>query len=340
MVAAKTGKTGRSISSRIRCDCSLWSKRGKPKPLATDKARKSGWGSGQNEAAAVPTPEVAAATRLWASASYCPHFSGSLNSFTLSRDPCCCCSVAKTMRPHGLQRARLPCPSLPPGVCSNSCPLNKWCHPTTRASVIPFSSGPQSFPASRSFPASQLFTPGGQSIGAPALVSVLPINIQGWFLLGFVGLISLLSRRLSRVFSNTTIWKHQFFGTQPSLWSKSHLCTWLLEKSQLWPLSAKCCPCFLTCCLCLSQLFFQGASILISWLRSLSTVILEPKKIKCVTVSTFLPSVWHAIRMVSSAYMRLFIFPLAILIPACESSSPSILMMCSTYKSNKQTDSI
>ena len=113
--------------------------------------------------------------------------------------------------------------------------------------------GPQSFPASGSFPVSRLFASCGQRIRASA--SVLPMNIQGWLPLGLIGLISLQSKGLSRVFSNTTSWKHQFFGTQPSLWSNSHIHTWLVEKSQLWvdgPLSAKWCLCFLICCLGLS----------------------------------------------------------------------------------------
>ena len=121
------------------------------------------------------------------------------------------CSVAKscpTLQPHELQPARLPCPSLSPGVCSDSCP---WCR-STSSSVTPFSSCPQSFSTSGSFPVSQLFAPGGQSIGASA--SVLPMNIQDLFPLGLSGLISLLSKGLSRVFSNTTIQKHPFFGAQ------------------------------------------------------------------------------------------------------------------------------
>ena len=117
----------------------------------------------------------------------------------------CCCSVAKscaTLSPHGLQHTKLPCPSLSPGVCSNSCPLSQWCHPTISSSVAPFSSCPQSFPASGSLPMSQLFTSGGQSIGASA--SVLQMNIQGWFPLGLTVLMSLLSNAFSRIFSSTT----------------------------------------------------------------------------------------------------------------------------------------
>ena len=135
-----------------------------------------------------------------------------------------------TLRPRGLQHARLPCPSQTPKACSNSCPSSRWCHPTISSSVIPFSSCLQSFPASGSFPVSQLFTSGGHSIGASALASVLPMNIQDWFPLGLTGWISLQSKGLSRVFSNTTVQKHQFFSTQFSLWSNSHIHTWLLEK--------------------------------------------------------------------------------------------------------------
>ena len=138
--------------------------------------------------------------------------------------------MSVSLQLHGLQHARLPCPSLSLGVCSNSCPLSWWCLPTISSSIAPFSSCPQSFPASRSFPMSQLFTSGGQIIGASASASVLPMNIQGWFPLGLTGLISLQSKELSRVFSNITIWKHQFFSIQPSLWFNSHVCTWLPEK--------------------------------------------------------------------------------------------------------------
>ena len=127
---------------------------------------------------------------------------------------CCCCSVTQ-LGPtliHGLQHARLPCPLPSPRVCLNSCPLRQWNHPTTSSSVIPFSFCLQSFPASGSFPMRWLFTSGGQSIGISASASVLSMNIQGWFPLGLTGLISLLSKGLSRVFSSTAVQKHQFFG--------------------------------------------------------------------------------------------------------------------------------
>ena len=124
--------------------------------------------------------------------------------------------VSDSLWPHGLQHARPPCPSPTPGVYSNSCPSNQWCHPIISSSVVPFSSCLQSFPASRSFPMSQLFTSGGQSIAVSASASVLPMNIQDWFPLGWPGLI-FLSKELARVFSNTTVQKHQFFGAQLSL---------------------------------------------------------------------------------------------------------------------------
>ena len=108
--------------------------------------------------------------------------------------------------------------------------MNRWCHPTISYSVTPFFSWPQSFPSSRSSPKSQLFVSAGQSNGASAPASVLSMNIQGWFPLGLTGWISLLFKGLSRIFSSTTVWKHQFFGTQPSLWSNSHICTWFLGK--------------------------------------------------------------------------------------------------------------
>ena len=132
--------------------------------------------------------------------------------------------VSDSLQPHGLQHARLPCPSPSPGVCSNSCPLSWWCYPTISSSVVPFSSCLQSFLALGSFKMSWLFTSGGQSIGASASASVLPMNIQGWFPLGLIGLISLQSKGLSRVFSNTTVGKCQFFSTQPSAYTSIQDC--------------------------------------------------------------------------------------------------------------------
>ena len=138
--------------------------------------------------------------------------------------------VFDSLQPHEPQHTRPPCPSPTPGVHPNPCPSSRWCHPTISSSVVPFSSCPQSFPASRSFQMSQFFTWGGQTIGVSALTSVLPMNTQDWSPLGWTGWISLLSKGLSRVFSNTTVQKHQFFGAQLSLQSNSHIHTWSLEK--------------------------------------------------------------------------------------------------------------
>ena len=146
-----------------------------------------------------------------------------------------CSVLSNSLQPHGLQDARPPCPSLSTGVCPNSCPLSQWCHPIISSSVIPFSSCLQSFPASSGKDLSRVFSnesvlqvaSGDQSIGASASASVLTMNIQGWFPLGLTGLIFLLSKWLSRVFSSTTAQKHQCFSTQPFLLSSSHICTWL-----------------------------------------------------------------------------------------------------------------
>ena len=138
--------------------------------------------------------------------------------------------MANTLWPHGLQHNRLPSPSRTPRAYSNSCPLSRWCHSTISSSVIPFPSCLQSFLASGFFPMSQLFTSGGQNVGFSASTSVLPTNIQDWFPLRLNGWITLESKGLSRVFSNTIVQKHQFVGTQISLYSNSHIHTWLLGK--------------------------------------------------------------------------------------------------------------
>ena len=141
-----------------------------------------------------------------------------------------CSVMSDSLQPHGLQHTRLPCPSATPRVSSKSCPSSQWCHPTISSSVVPFSSCLQSFPASESFQMNQFFASGGQSIGISASASVLPMNIQDWFPLGWTSWISLQSKGLTRVFSNTTVQRHQFFGAQLSLWSNSHIHTRLLEK--------------------------------------------------------------------------------------------------------------
>ena len=138
--------------------------------------------------------------------------------------------VSDCLRPHEPQQARPPCQSPTAGVYPNPCPLSWWCHPTISSSVVPFSSCPQSFQTSGSFQMSQLFTSGGQNLRESASASVLPKITQDWSPLGWTVWMSLQSKGLSRVFSNTTVQKHQFFSTQLSLRSNSHIHTWLLEK--------------------------------------------------------------------------------------------------------------
>ena len=144
-----------------------------------------------------------------------------------------CSVVSDSLWPHESQHARPPCPSPTPRVYSNSCPSCWGCHPAISSSVIPFSSCPQSLPASGSFPMSQFFPSGGQNIGVSASASVLPMNTQDWSPSGWTGWISTQSKGLSRVFSNTTVQKHQFFGTQLSSQSNSHIHTWPLENHGL-----------------------------------------------------------------------------------------------------------
>ena len=193
--------------------------------------------------------------------------------------------VSNHLQPHKWQRARLPCPSLFPGVCSNSWSLSWWCYSTIAFSVIPLLLCLQSFPASESFSMSQLFASCGQSIAASASPSNLPMNIKGWFPLGLTGLVSLLSKELSRVFSSTTVWKHQFCGAQPSLWSNSQIHTWLPEKTialTIRTLVAKVISLpFKTLSRFVVALLPRGKPLLTSRFQLLSTVILDPKKIVC-----------------------------------------------------------
>ena len=267
--------------------------------------------------------------------------------------------MSDSLWPCGLQHARLPGPSLSPRICSNSCPLNRWCHATILSCVCSFSSNLQSFPASWYFLMSWLFTSGGLSIGVSASQSVFPVGIHGWFPLGLTGLISLQSKGLSRVFSSITVWKHPYFGTQIT-----HDST-LTSIHDYWK----------------NHSFdyvdlFKGLSI--SLLHSQSAVILELPKIKFVIVSIFThlfamkwwkmdamififwklsfkpafslssltfikrlfsSSLLSAIRMVLSAYLRLRIFLLAIVLPVCASSSPAFCLT-SAHKLNKQGDNI
>ena len=157
-------------------------------------------------------------------------FTGNMSSPTSSVQ-FSCSVVSDSLQPHELQHTRPPCPSPTPRVHSNSCPSSQWCRPAISSSVVPFSSCPQSLQVSESFPMSQFFAWGGQSTGVTALASFLPKNTRGWSPLEWTGWISLQSKGLSRVFSNTTVQKYQFFGAQPSSQSNSHIHTWLLEKT-------------------------------------------------------------------------------------------------------------
>ena len=204
---------------------------------------------------------------------------------------------------------RLPWTSLSPGVCSNSWPANQWCYLTISSFEVPFSFSISFFQHQDLFQC-QLFTSGGESIGVSASASVLPVKSQGWFPLGLTSLISLHSKGLLRVFSSTTIQKHQFISAQPSLWYNSHICTWLLEKTialTIWTFVSKM-MFLLFNMLSLLWLSFQGASIfLISLLWSPSAVIFEPNEVKFVLTSIFSLFIWHEVMLFSR--VRLFVTP-------------------------------
>ena len=204
--------------------------------------------------------------------------------------------VSDSLWPHESQHARPPCPPPTPGVYSNSWSWSRWCHPAISSSVIPFSSCPQSLPASGSFPMSQLFTSGGQSIGVAASASILPMYTQDWSPLGWTGWISLQSKGLSRVFSNTTVQKHQFFGSQLSSQSYSHIHMTTGKTIALtrWTFVGKVMSLLFNM---LSRLVitFLPRSLLILWLQSPSAVFLEPCKIKSLTVSIISPSICHEV---------------------------------------------
>ena len=191
-----------------------------------------------------------------------------------------CSVVSHSLRPHELQHARPPCPSPTPGVHSDSRPSSRWSLPAISSSVIPFSSCPQSLPASESFPMSHLFTWGGQSTGVSALASFLPKNTQGWAPLEWTGWISLQSKGLSRVFSNTTVQKHQFFGAQPSSQSNSHIHDHWKNHSLTRRMFVGKVMSLLFNMLSRLVIAFLPRSkrLLISWLQSPSVVILSPKK--------------------------------------------------------------
>ena len=181
----------------------------------------------------------------------------------------CCCFLVTQLCPTlcNPMDTRLPCPLPSSGACPNLCPLSEWCHPTIPSSVTLFSSCLQSFPASGSFPMSQLFASGGHRVGASP--SVLPVKIHSWFPLELTGWISLQSKGLSRVFSRTIVRKHQFFSTQTFSWSSSNIHTWPLEKPSLWwyaPLSSRWCLCLLISCvgLCIQTPLHPGCQIALS----------------------------------------------------------------------------
>ena len=190
--------------------------------------------------------------------------------------------MSDSLQPHESQHARPSCPSPTLGVRSDSHPLRQWCHLTISSSVIPFSSCHQSLPASESFPMSQLFVWGGQSTEVSASTSVLPVNTQDWSPLGWTGWIFFQSKRLWRVFSNTTVQKYQFFHTQFSAQSNSHIHTWPLEKAialTRWTFVGKVTSLLLNMLSRLVITFLTRSKRLsISWLQSPSAVILEPPK--------------------------------------------------------------
>ena len=211
--------------------------------------------------------------------------------------------LSNSLWPHGLQHARPSCPSPIPRIYSNSCPLSWWCYPTISSSVVP-SSHLQSFPASGTFQMSQFFASGGQSIGVSASASVLPMNTQNWSL-GWTGWISLQSKRLSIVFSNTTVQKHQFFSFFFFLrcsafftvqLSHPYMTTGKTIALTGWTFVGKVMSLLLNMLSRVVITFLQRSKrLLISWLLSPSAVILEPPKIKSVTISTVSPSIYHGL---------------------------------------------
>ena len=208
--------------------------------------------------------------------------------------------MPNSLQPHGLQHAKPPYPSPTPRVYSNSCPLSWWCHPTILSSVVPFSSCLQSFPASGSFQMSQFFHISWPKYWSFSFSNSPSNEYSGLTFFRMDFCIFLQSKGLSRVFPNTIVQNHQFFGVQLSLDSNSHIHTWLLEKPKLWLdeyLLAKLCLCFFFNMLSRLVITFLPRSkrLLISWLKSQFAVILEPKKIKSATVFTVSPSIWHEV---------------------------------------------
>ena len=206
--------------------------------------------------------------------------------------------VSDSLRPHESQHARPSCLSPTPGVHSDSCPSSQWCHPTISSSVVPFSSCPQSFPASGSFQMSQLFTWGGQSIGVSALASVLPMNTQDWSPLGWTGWISLQSKGLSSLLQHhsskaSILWHSAFFTVQLS---QPYMTTGKNIALTRWTFFGKVISLLFNMLSRLVITFLpRSKCLLISWLKSPSAVILEPPKIKSLTVSIVFPSICHEV---------------------------------------------
>ena len=217
-----------------------------------------------------------------------------------------CSVVSDSLQPHESQHARPPCPSPTPRIHSDSRPSSPWCHPAISSSVVPFFSCPQSLPASKSFPMSQLFAWG---IGVSASASVLPMNTQDWSRLGWTGWISLQSKGLSRVFSNTTIQTHQFFGAQLSSKSNSHICTWPLENMALtrWTFAGKVISLLFNILSRLVIVFLpKSKHLLISWLQSPSAVILNYFMIQQFNFWAFIQRGWNQERQLHSHIAALF----------------------------------
>ena len=220
-----------------------------------------------------------------------------------------CLVVSNSLRPRELQHTRPPCPSPTPRVPSNSHPSSRWCHSAISSSVVPVSSCPQSLPASESFPMSQLFAWGAQSTGASALASFPPKKAQGWSPLEWTGWISLQSKGLSRVFSNTTIQTHQFFGAQLSSKSNSHICTWPLENMALtrWTFVGKVISLLFNILSRLVIVFLpKSKHLLISWLQSPSAVILNYFMIQQFNFWAFIQRGWNQERQLHSHIAALF----------------------------------
>ena len=241
-----------------------------------------------------------------------------------------CPFMSESLRPHGLQHIKPPCPSPSLKVCPSSCPLHQWRQPVTSSSAGLFSFCPQSSPASGTLPMSQLFASDDQNTGVSALASVFPTSIQTWFPLRLTGLMSLLSKLLSGVFSSTAVRRHRFFGILPSLESSFHNCTWPLVPIALtiWTFVGRVTSLLTNNTLLRFVIAFLPRSnhLLISWLQSPSTVILEPKKRKSVTTFAFSPSICHAVMGLDAMILDFLIFSFKLALSY--SSRGSLVSLC------------